>query len=440
MRCFKVLVPIIIFVLAIFAEGGCFQKPIFAPNKTTIKGQIVSQVVNKQNKTISELKIADAVVHVIDPITGLTIAQSTSDQDGLYSLQVPPGGPYIVQAEKENLRISKVSPIMKQGESKSIRLIDAESTAIALLYQELNKRGQASEDVNMDLYSKNQYFSDLVHSINVALLSNKNPTKNLAVQNYMSLILAQTGVDGQLNQKKVANAQSALVADKKSVFSSLKLRFNNRSTAYALDFSEDSSASNTNITLTVPYGTDVSNLVATFTVSEGATVTVGNVIQQSGVTPNDFSKPVEYVVTAQDGITKKTYTITVVVAPNTECEITHMNLNIADQEITGIILGNNITFTVPFGTDVSKLVMTFKASEEATVKVGDVVQVSGVTPNDFTDPVEYVVTAQDGVHKKAFTVTVEIAPNTECELITFGFVDPPVTVKVTDEEGSLSQP
>ena len=167
MRYFKILIPIIILILAIIVEGGCFQKPIFAPNKTTIKGQIIRQVVNKQDKTISEQKVAGAIVHIIDPTSGLTITQSNSDQEGLYSLQVPPGGPYVVQAEKENLRISKVTPVMRLGESKSIRLIDAESTAIALLYQELNKREQTPEDVDLELYSKNQFFSDLVHSLSL---------------------------------------------------------------------------------------------------------------------------------------------------------------------------------------------------------------------------------------------------------------------------------
>ncbi len=321
MRYFKILIPIIILLLAIFVEGGCFQKPIFAPNKTTIKGEIISQVINSQDKKVSEQKVADAVIEVINPMTGLTIGRATTDLDGFFSLQVPPGGPYVVQAEKENLRISKITPILRQGESKSIQLIDAESTALALLFQELNKRGQIAENFDIKFYLKNQYFADLTSSIKAALQNNKNPAKNQVVQNYILLVLAQSEINGKLAQEKAASAYYEFIADKKSSFSSLKLHFNDRSAAYALDFSEDSSTSNTNITLTVPYGTDVSNLVATFTTSEGATVTVGGKIQESGVTPNDFSQPVEYVVTAQDGVNKKTYTITVVVAPNTECEL-----------------------------------------------------------------------------------------------------------------------
>lgn len=65
-----------------------------------------------------------------------------------------------------------------------------------------------------------------------------------------------------------------------------------------------------NIAVTMPYGTDVTSLVATFTTS-GASVHVGSTAQTSGSTPNNFTSPVSYVVTAEDGSTA-TYTVTVV--------------------------------------------------------------------------------------------------------------------------------
>jgi len=440
LRHFKVLIPIIILVLAIIVEGGCFQKPIFSPSKPIIKGKIVNQIIHKMEKKMSEQAVTDAIINVIDPKTGFTLARSTTDQNGFYSLQVPSGGPYVVQAEKEKLRLTKVIPILKAGETKIIQLTDARNTALALIFQELKKRGQYAEDFDENCYLNNQYFSDLESLVNASLLNSKDPAKNQMVQNYMLLVLSQSGLDAQNNLGQTASLYPAYRSDKKSGFSTLKLQLNDQAAAYAMDFSENDSSTQTNITLTVPYGTDVSNLVATFTTSEGATVRVGSAIQESGITPNDFSRPVEYVVTAQDGVSKNTYTIAVVVAPNTECEITEMKFSSLDSEVVGIINDNNITLTVPYGTDVSNLVATFTTSEEATVTVGNVVQESGVTPNDFSQPVEYVVTAQDGVNKKNFTVTVDIAPNTECELITFGFIDPPVKVKVIDEEGALSRP
>jgi len=66
------------------------------------------------------------------------------------------------------------------------------------------------------------------------------------------------------------------------------------------------------IALTVPVGTDVSALVATFTTT-GASLTVGSTPQVSGTTANDFSSPVTYIVTAADASTQA-YTVTVTVA------------------------------------------------------------------------------------------------------------------------------
>ena len=66
------------------------------------------------------------------------------------------------------------------------------------------------------------------------------------------------------------------------------------------------------IALTVPFGTDLTALVSTFTTS-GATVKVGTATQTSGTTSNDFTHPVTYTVIAGDDSTQD-YTVTVTVA------------------------------------------------------------------------------------------------------------------------------
>ncbi len=70
-------------------------------------------------------------------------------------------------------------------------------------------------------------------------------------------------------------------------------------------------SANHTVDMEVVYGTDVSALVADFTLSAGATARVGTVSQQNGVTANDFSSAVIYTVTAQDGITTQNWTVTV---------------------------------------------------------------------------------------------------------------------------------
>src|SRR5271169_4588221 len=75
---------------------------------------------------------------------------------------------------------------------------------------------------------------------------------------------------------------------------------------------------------------------------------------------------------------------------------------------TGIIDENNKTILVivPNGTDVTSLVATF--TSYAIERVGAVIQISGTTANDFTNPVVYSAVLADG-STAAYTVTVTMA-------------------------------
>ncbi|HSQ66046.1 MAG TPA: hypothetical protein VLM85_22645 [Polyangiaceae bacterium] len=191
------------------------------------------------------------------------------------------------------------------------------------------------------------------------------------------------------------------------------------------------SISGSNIAATVPFGTDVTALVATFATT-GTSVAVGSTAQVSGTTANDFTSPVVYTVTAADN-SAQAYTVTVTVAPSPAKDITAFsflkscNSGLAS-DITGAITGTNIALTVPYGTSVTALVATFTTTG-ASVAVGTTTQVSGTTPNDFTSPVTYVVTAADS-SQQSYTVTVTIAPAPK-DITAFSFT-------ATDNAGVLT--
>jgi hypothetical protein len=65
------------------------------------------------------------------------------------------------------------------------------------------------------------------------------------------------------------------------------------------------------IAVTVPYGTPLTALVATFTTT-GTGVKVGTTVQTSTATANDFTNPVAYIVTAANNSTV-TYTVTLTI-------------------------------------------------------------------------------------------------------------------------------
>ena len=135
----------------------------------------------------------------------------------------------------------------------------------------------------------------------------------------------------------------------------------------------------TNILWTVPYGTDVTSLSPTYTLSTNATCD-----KTSGST-HDFTSPVTYTVVSSDELVTNVYTVTVTVTP----------ISSAKQILTfgpGATIDQNtmtIAWVAPYGSDLTSLSPTYTLSEFAT----------GYPPSgtirDFTTPQTYTVVAQD---------------------------------------------
>ena len=184
------------------------------------------------------------------------------------------------------------------------------------------------------------------------------------------------------------------------------------------------------IAMILPFGTNVTNLIATFATT-GTVVKVGAAVQTSGTTANNFSSPVMYTVTADNG-SSATYTINVTIAPNPAKAITAYSF-VGFSAAPGVINepAKTIALNLPFGTDITNLIATF-ATTGTTVKVGAAVQTSGTTPNNFSSPVVYTVTAADG-STVAYTVTVTIAPNPAKAITAYSFVGFPAYPGVINE-------
>ena len=139
--------------------------------------------------------------------------------------------------------------------------------------------------------------------------------------------------------------------------------------------------SNTHISVSVPYSTDVKALTPNIKVADGATVT------PAPGTKGDFSKPHIYTVTSRDG-SKKTYTVTVAKTAISAAK------DILTFELPGAtsvtIAGNRVGVVVPGSTDLKALAPTFALSPFAACSPA-----SG-TKRDFTQPQTYAIRAQDG--------------------------------------------
>jgi len=83
------------------------------------------------------------------------------------------------------------------------------------------------------------------------------------------------------------------------------------------------------------------------------------------------------------------------------CDMTMFSLD----GVNGRIVGNEITVDLTKTTDITSMIAMFEISDKALAYVGETLQVSGTTENDFTNEVEYKVVAEDKT-EKIYTIKV----------------------------------
>ncbi len=214
------------------------------------------------------------------------------------------------------------------------------------------------------------------------------------------IIIPLTGYSGIVRigfygESTVTNADNDLFVDNVSVFEAPSTETD----ITAFSFPEQTGAATIDATahtveIEVAYGTDLTDLIPTIEVSEGATID-----PLSGVA-QDFSSDVTYTVTAEDGLTIQAWIVTVTEAPSTETDITAFSFAEQTGAATIDATAHTVEIEVVNGTDLTDLIPTIEVSEGATID-----PLSGVA-QDFSSDVTYTVTAEDGETTQVWTVTV----------------------------------
>ncbi len=188
------------------------------------------------------------------------------------------------------------------------------------------------------------------------------------------------------------------------------------------------------VSITVPYGTDLTQLIAVFSTT-GERTTVDDVEQISSTTPNNFTSPVVYTVHAQDSSIVN-YTVTVKVAKSSSKAISAFSI----LGVNGTIdeTAKTIHVSLPYISSVTALVATFSTTG-SSVNVGGTVQSSGTTANNFTGSVVYRVTAADDSYAD-YTVTVTVASDSACEITAFSILGVAGTINESAKTINLTVP
>ncbi len=178
-------------------------------------------------------------------------------------------------------------------------------------------------------------------------------------------------------------------------------------------------------TATVPYATTSQTVTPTAS-DANATITVNGTTVASGATSGAIAlsvgaNTITTVVTAEDGTTTKTYTVTLTrAAQSTNADLTSLVLNTASLTPSFDPATLTYTATVPFATT-SQTVTPTASDANATITVNGTSVASGATSGAIAlsvgaNVITTVVTAEDTVTTKTYTVTITREPSANADL------------------------
>ncbi|RAV19440.1 cadherin-like beta sandwich domain-containing protein [Paenibacillus contaminans] len=177
---------------------------------------------------------------------------------------------------------------------------------------------------------------------------------------------------------------------------------------------------------TASVANDVSSISVTPTVANStASVKVNGAETVSGSVYGPIplavgANAITITVTAQDGVTKTPYTVTVTRAPSADATLSE--LTISPGSLNETFVSGTTSYTASVANDVSSISVTpTVANSTASVKVNGAETVSGSVYGPIplavgANAITITVTAQDGVTKTPYTVTVTRAPSADATL------------------------
>jgi gliding motility-associated-like protein len=210
------------------------------------------------------------------------------------------------------------------------------------------------------------------------------------------------------------NAQIGL-SSKPYIVSSPTLSSEAKFLTYQLAGQVSSEIVDLNINVLMPYGTDLSHLKATFTSSHLALVKVNDVLQQSGITENNFNQNVDYQLYAADETTTSTYSVTVLYANAMPEDIFLSNNKIYENALLNDTIGS-FSAQDPNAEDVH--IFQFVSGEGDTDNASFIIEDNLLILNtklDFETKSTYSIRVQvddknGGVFEKSFTVEILDSP------------------------------
>jgi hypothetical protein len=155
------------------------------------------------------------------------------------------------------------------------------------------------------------------------------------------------------------------------------------------------SSSNLNYEVELPTGTTSVPIISATASDTSATVVITQASELPGTTT--------IVITAEDGVTQTTYTIEFTIAPNNDATLSSIQIN--SEELPGFN-SNSLEYGIEYSTQTSSFptISATSTNANATIEITQTPQLPGTAT--------IVVTAEDGVTQKTYTIDFTIPTST----------------------------
>ncbi len=253
------------------------------------------------------LPVSNALVTVTDS-QGIT-HHTYTNSEGYYQFEkLTVNANTIIKMVKEttngvkiykDLIMSDISP----EESYYLGVTSALETARVLVVEALIEWGKKIEHIKLEDIDTNKYFPKLVDLINQAQLKEEDFVENDLILKQINLIVKSliylTNPPSSPQTPEPPIPPSPPLSSDKDFLSYQFLAADNET--LSSDIIGIIMTETHLIELTVPFATDLTKLIATFELSPSASAYLNEIVQESGVTPNNFTNSLTYTIIAEDG-------------------------------------------------------------------------------------------------------------------------------------------
>jgi len=398
-------------LLGVFLFTSCL--PSTPLTEGILKGRVMVPEGTTQGKQLTGQALPDATVNIIDPLTGDILATTTTDTNGYYRVFVLAGGPYLLEAIKDEIKIQQVTPQVEVGEEYDLGIADCTTTAVALIFQAMLEDDSYPDDpadINLADIEANPDFDDVLSIVCTIIEVGEDPAISA---------LVQQAIEDSLHPPTPTPHPTPL-SDAKAItaFSFAEL---NPDVVGVIN--EEAKT----IALTVPFGSSVKVVENGVTALVPTIVHTGASVSPASGAAQDFTLPVNYTVTAEDTSTQA-YLVTVTVALSSDATFSAGTL--ASVALAGTFTGganiagsSALIVTIPDASKVNTALALTKGNANSVIKyiksasqpADDAAYISTYDLGDTWitvadgDIIWLLVTAEDGSTKLYYKVTVTVS-------------------------------